>query len=170
MKKYGVELNYTITSSEKDIYEQLLNTRASKNTKNWDLLMWGNDDWYYQNPWTVFFTYEDNSPWSTRDNDEVMNKYINKFFETKTNTFEYEEIVEKILNRARNMAYTLRVPSPNKVLAVNKEVLFEPYVGGLIPLWKIELTKDHWSIRKNNEYPKELHTPIKTQRIKNEVK
>ena len=170
LKKYGVKLKYTITSSEKDIYEQLLNTRTSKNTKKWDLLMWGNDDWYYQNPWTVFFIYENNSPWSTIDNDEVMNTFINRFFETKINSLEYEEIVEKILNRARNMAYTLRVPSPNKVLAVNKEVLFEPYGGGIIPLWKIELTKDHWSIRKNNEYQKELHTPIKTQRIKNEVK
>ncbi len=55
LKEYGVKLNYIITNSEKDIYEQLLNTRDSKNTKSWDLLIWGDDDWYYQNPWTVFF-------------------------------------------------------------------------------------------------------------------
>ncbi|MAC83231.1 MAG: peptide ABC transporter substrate-binding protein [Arcobacter sp.] len=170
LKKYGVKLKYTITSSEKDIYEQLLNTRTSQNSKKWDLLMWGNDDWYYQNPWTVFFIYENDSPWSTIKNDEVMNTLITKFFETKTNSLEYEKIVEKILYQAREMAYTLRVPSSNKVLAVNKEVVFKPYGGGIIPLWKIELTKDHWSIRKNNEYSKKLHTPIKTQRIKNEVK
>lgn len=170
LKKYGVKLKYTITSSEKDIYGQLLNTRASKNSKKWDLLMWGNDDWYYQNPWTVFFIYENDSPWSTIKNDEVMNRLIAKFFKTKIRTKEYEEIIEKILYRARNMAYTLRVPSHNKVLAVNKEVVFEPYGGGMIPLWKIELTKDHWSIRENNSYSKKLYTPIKTQRIKNETK
>lgn len=169
LKKYGVKFEYTITNSEKDIYEQLLNTRASKNSKQWDLLMWGNDDWYYQNPWTMFFIYENNSPWSTIKNDEVMGNYINTFFETKIGTKNYETIVEKILYRAREMAYTLRVPSQNKVLAVNKEVVFEPYEGGIVPLWKIEVTKDHWSVREKLNYPKQFHTPFKTQRIKNEI-
>ncbi len=168
LKKYGVKLNYTITTSEKDIYEQLLNTRSSKNSKEWDLLMWGNDDWYYQNPWTMFFIYENDSPWSTIKNDKYMDKYIKKFFETKVGTREYEQIVENILNRARNKAYTLRVPSHNKVMAVNKEVVFEPYIGGLIPLWKVEITRDHWSLREK-EYLKEFYSPIKTQRIKNEL-
>jgi len=169
LKQYGVKLNYIITNSEKDIYEQLLTTRANKNSKEWDLLIWGDDDWYYQNPWTVFFIYENDSPWSTIKNDLVMNKYINKYFETKVNTKEYETIVEKILYRARDMAYTLRLPSHNKVIAVNKEVVYEPYEGGMIPLWEIELTKNHWSLRKRKEYPKEFYTPVKPQRIKNEI-
>ena len=168
LKKYGVKLKYTQTTSEKDIYEQLLNTRANKNTKKWDLLMWGNDDWYYQNPWTVFFIYENDSPWSTIGNDEIMGKYIKKFFETKIGTKEYENVVENILNRARDMAYTLRVPSHNKVLAINKELVYEPYEGGMIPLWKIDLSKDHWSIRGDKKYPLKLHIPIKTKRIKDE--
>jgi peptide/nickel transport system substrate-binding protein len=168
LKHYGVKLNYTITRSEKDIYEQLLNTRTSKNTKKWDLLIWGNDDWYYQNPWTVFFIYEKDSPWSTIKNDEVMNEHIQKYFETKINTKEHEQITQKILDQGRNKAYTLNVPSPNKVIAVNKEVIYEPLTGGIIPLWKIELTKDHWSIREEKEYPDNLYTPIKTKRIKNE--
>lgn len=168
LKKYGVRLNYTITTSEKDIYEQLLNTRASKNTKDWDLLIWGNDDWYYQNPWTVFFTYEKDSVWSTIKNDEKMNKYIKKYFEAKVGTKEYEEVVENILNRARDMAYNLRVPSHNKVIAVNKEVIYDPYKGGIIPLWKILLTKDHWSIRNKEEYPSRFHTPVKPKRLNNE--
>ena len=168
LKQYGVKLNYIITNSEKDIYEQLLSTKANKNTKEWDLLIWGDDDWYYQNPWTVFFIYENDSPWSTIQNDFIMNKYINSYFETKVNTKEYEEIVEKILYRARDMAYTLRLPSHNKVIAVNKEVIYEPYEGGIIPLWKIELTKNHWSIRGKMGYPKKLFIPVKTKRIKNE--
>ncbi|MGB6327351.1 MAG: ABC transporter substrate-binding protein [Halarcobacter sp.] len=168
LKKYGVKLNYTITSSEKDIYEQLLATKANKNTKKWDLLIWGDDDWYYLNPWTVFFIYENDSPWSTSKNDEILNGYIQEYFETKIATKEYENIVEKILCRAREKAYTLRVPSPNKVIAVNKELIYKPLTGGMIPLWAIELTKDHWSIREEKEYPKKLHIPIKTKRIKNE--
>ncbi len=169
LKKYGVKLNYIITTSEKDIYQQLLNTRDSKNTKAWDLLIWGDDDWYYQNPWTVFFIYENGSPWSTINDDELMGKYIQEYFVTNINSKKYEDIVTKILYRARDMAYTLRVPSHNKVIAVNKEVIFEPYEGGIIPLWEIEITKDHWSVREEKKYPKKLYAPIKLKRIKNEV-
>ncbi len=168
LKKYGVKLNYTITSSEKDIYKQLLNTRNSQNTQKWDILTWGDDDWYYLNPWTVFFIYELGSPWCMIDEDKLMQKYIQEYFQTNIRSKEYEKIVEKILNRARDMAYTLRVPSHNKVIAVNKEVFYQPYKGGIIPLWKIEITKDHWSIRNNKKYEKKLQIPVKIQRLKDE--
>ncbi len=166
LEKYGVKLNYVVTTSEKDIYEQLLNTKASKNTKSWDMLAWGDDDWYYQNPWTTLFIYENDSPWSPIPNDRYMKKYIDKFFETKIDESEYESVVSKILYRARDMAYTLRVPSINKVIAVNKEVIFEPYEGGIIPLWKTKITKKHWSVREKVNYPKHLHQPIIPLRVK----
>jgi peptide/nickel transport system substrate-binding protein len=41
----------------------------------------------------------------------------------------------------------LFVPAPNKLLAVNKNVDYKPYRMASIPLWKIEVSKDHWSIR-----------------------
>ncbi len=166
LEKYGVEILYDITTSEKDIYSQLLNTHSSKNTKNWDLLTWGDDDWYYQNPWTVLFIYENNSPWSTIKNDPFMNNYIKEFFITKRDSQNYENIISKILYRARHMAYTLRVPSHNKVIAVNKEVIFEPFEGGIIPLWKTKITKNHWSIRGEQPYPEDQHTPIIPLRMK----
>jgi len=165
LKQYGVTLNYDITSSEKDIYTQLLSTHNSKNTKDWDLLIWGDDDWYYQNPWTVFFIYENGSSWSTIGKDNIMEKYIEIFFETKIGTKKYENVVSKILHRVRDKAYNLRVPSPNKVIAVNKEVIYKPYQGAIIPLWKIEITKNHWSIRDKISYPLELHKPFKPKRI-----
>jgi len=131
--------------------------------------VWGDDDWYYQNPWTVFFIYESQSPWSTLPDDKIMNGYIKKFFKTKIDTREYEDIVSKILYRARDMAYTLRVPSPNKVIAVNKEVIYKPYQGGMIPLWNIQITKNHWSIREDEKYPQFLQNPIKPKRVKSEI-
>lgn len=168
LREYGVTLDYTITSSEKDIYNQLLTTHNSKNSKDWDLLIWGDDDWYYANPWTVFFIYENGSGWSTIGKDNVMAEYIDIFFETQIDSKEYETVVSKILYRARVKAYTLRVPSPNKVIAANKEIIYKPYKGAIIPLWEIEITKDHWSIRDNESYPLELQTPFKPQRIYNE--
>jgi peptide/nickel transport system substrate-binding protein len=169
LKKYGVTLEYTITNSERDIYGQLLTTRSHQNSKEWDMLIWGDDDWYYQNPWTVFFIYENNSPWSTIKDDALLGSYIEEYFQTKVDTKAYENVVEKILCRARKQAYTLRVPSPNKVIAVNKEVLYEAYEGGMIPLWKIQITQDHWSVRGKKEYAEQLQHPIKTQRQSNEI-
>ena len=169
LKKYGVEFNYTITTSEKDIYKQLLSTNKNKNTKDWDLLIWGDDDWYYQNPWTVFFIYETAGSWSTIGKDEIMQKYIKELFISKIGTKEYKNVVKNILFRAKSMAYTLRVPSPNKVIAVNKEVIYKPYQGGIIPLWEIEITKNHWSLRKNKKYDKFLKKAVKPKRINNEI-
>ncbi|MCT7445764.1 ABC transporter substrate-binding protein [Aliarcobacter skirrowii] len=165
LKEYGVKINYKITTSEKDIYSQLLTTSSNKNTLKWDLLVWGDDDWYYENPWTVFFIYENNSVWSTIPKDDLMQQYIQKFFVTKINTKEYKDVVKNILFRAKDMAYTLAVPSVNKVFAVNKELIFKPYKGGIIPLWQIEISKNHWSIREDKEYEKELRKPIKLERI-----
>ncbi len=168
LKKYGVKLNYTITTSEKDIYTQLLSTNTNKNTKKWDLLMWGDDDWYYQNPWTVFFIYENDSAWSTIKKDKIMQKYIKELFIAKTGSQKYEELVKNILFRARKKAYTLRVPSLNKVIALNKEVIYKPYIGGIIPLWEIQITSDHWSLRGLEKYKEKYKKAIKPIRVNNE--
>lgn len=57
----------------------------------------------------------------------------------------------------------LFVPSPNIVLAVNKEVYYQPSQVLLMPLWKAKITPYHWSIRKN-KYPKERKIPIRPQK------
>lgn len=165
LKKYGVKFAYKITTSEKDIYKQLLNTNKNKNTQKWDILVWGDDDWYYQNPWTVFFIYENGSPWSTIPEDKKMQKYINRYFITKQNSNEFKDVVKDILFQARKKAYTLRVPSLNKVIAVNKEVIYKPYQGGIIPLWEIEISNNHWSVRERKEYPENLKKAIKPKRF-----
>ncbi|OCL99422.1 Glutathione-binding protein GsiB precursor [Aliarcobacter thereius] len=166
LSKYGVEFNYTITRSEKDIYQELLTTSKNENKKDWDLLVWGDDDWYGQNPWSVFFIYKYGSAWSTIPKDEFMQNNINNFFITKTHTKEYKNIVKNILHREREKAYTLRVPSLNNVFALNKELIFKPYRGGVIPLWEMGISINHWSIRDDEKYDKELEKPIKPKRIK----
>ena len=158
LKEYGVSLNYEITTSEKAVYEKLLTNRQSP--KNWDILAWGNDDWCGNNPWTVFFNYRTDDVWSTIEQDELMQKYIYKFFELKYNSPEYINIVKKIIKRAYHNAYMLFVPSPNIVLAVNKEIDYTPSKVLLMPLWKAKITPFHWSIR-DGKYPKNRQTPIR---------
>jgi peptide/nickel transport system substrate-binding protein len=57
----------------------------------------------------------------------------------------------------------LFVPTPNKVFAVNKEVVFRPYKMACIPLWKIQVTDQHWSVRKG-PYPEKLKQPVRILR------
>ncbi|AII13998.1 putative periplasmic binding protein [Campylobacter iguaniorum] len=164
LNQYGVKFEYKITTSEKDIYKQLLSTMSGKNTESWDMLVWGNDDWYYKDPWTVFLIYKPKSSWSVIPEDSIIKQYIDDYFITSKDDPKYKDIVKNILFRAKGQAYTLIVPSPNKVMAVNKEVLFKPYQGGIIPLWEIEITKDHWSVRDYKTYPDDFKKPIKPKR------
>jgi len=158
LKKYGVTLRYTTTPNEKEIYEQLLTNRASP--KTWDILTWGNDDWSSNNPWTAFFAYRISDKWSAIDKDDVMQEYIERFFDLEFQSEAFDEVVSKIVKRAYEKAYMLFVPSPNIVLAVNKEVRYEPSSVLMMPLWKAKLTKYHWSIRNNASYPKEREAPM----------
>jgi peptide/nickel transport system substrate-binding protein len=61
----------------------------------------------------------------------------------------------------------LFVPTPNNVFAVNKEVIFRPYKMACIPLWKIQVSDQHWSLRDpEHAYPESLQHPVQILRIR----
>ncbi|ALG69354.2 ABC transporter substrate-binding protein [Beggiatoa leptomitoformis] len=163
LKKVGVTLEFTTTKTETTIFEQLLTTHDEKNTQAWDLLIWGNDDWFFYHPWTAFFTLRTNDIWSTVYDDPTMNALIEDMFKQTVGEAGYNENVLKIMQRAYDNAYMLFVPTPNKVFAVNKEVIFTPYKMASLPLWEIQLTTLHPSIRQG-EYPEELKKPVEIVR------
>ncbi|MDD4507227.1 MAG: ABC transporter substrate-binding protein, partial [Sulfurospirillaceae bacterium] len=128
--------------------------------KEWDVLTWGNDDWCSNHPWTTFFAYRISDKWSAIDRDDVMQGYIETFFDEEFQSPQFDKVVAQIVKRAYEQAYMLFVPSPNIVLAVNKEVYYEPSSVLLMPLWKAKLTRFHWSIRGKTAYPKEREYPM----------
>lgn len=146
LSEYGVTLDYSITSNEKVVLEQLLNNR--KKHYDWDLLIWGNDDWN-GHPWTSFFTLYTQANWSSVDKDDYLVKEFQKLFKLDTKSIEFQEEVNKLLLYSYEKAYTLVLPSPNIVLALNKEVIYIPSKMSLFPLWKASITPYHWSIRKS---------------------
>lgn len=160
LKKVGVTLDVEYTSSETDVFGQLLTTNAGKNTKEWDLIIWGLDDWYFNHPWTVFLVYRTYNLWSTISPDSTLDGYVEKLFTLSVGTEEFVKTSEKIMRHVYDNGYMLFVPGPNKVLATNKEVVFTPYKVASIPLWEIEVTNDHWSLR-DGPYPEELKKPVK---------
>lgn len=164
LNRVGVKLDIEFTNSEKDIFGPLLQTNAGINEKHWDLLIWGNDDWYFNHPFTAFFVFRTDNVWSTVFPDSTMNNYIEDMFRTSVGDPEFASVCEKIMRRAYEESYMLFVPTPNKVFAVNKEVVFRPYKMACIPLWKIQVTNQHWSVREG-EYPEALKRPIQIDRI-----
>jgi peptide/nickel transport system substrate-binding protein len=159
LNKVGVTLDIEVTPSEKEIFTQLLSTNARKNTKFWDFLIWGNDDWFFYHPWTAFFTYRTHNAWSTVYPDPIMDGYIEDMFKMGVGDPGYNEVVQRIMQRAYDEAYMLFVPTPNKVLAVNKEVVFTPYQQAVLPLWEIQLSDRHASVR-DGPYPDALKHPV----------
>jgi len=147
LRKVGVKLDFEITTSEKAVFDQLLATNAGENTRPWDFLVFGCDDWFYNHPWSAFLGYRTHNAWSTIFLDPILDGYINTFFSLSVGTPEFTAICSKIMHHVYNNGYMLFIPAPNKVLAVNKNVAYTPSPMAYIPLWKIEVSKDHWSLR-----------------------
>ena len=167
LKKVGVTLEITTTSSEAEIFGPLLTTNAQKNEVDWDLLVWGNDDWFFNHPYTAFLVYRTTNVWSTIYPDPIMNEYIDDMFRVSVDDPKFSEIVAKIMQRAYDEAYMLFVPTPNRVMAINKEVVFRPYKMACAPLWKIQVTDQHWSVRRG-PYPDKFKGPVRITRMAND--
>lgn len=151
-EKYGVKLNFQVTSNEKEVLSLLFDN--GKSTEKWDMLIWGNTDWYGNHPWPYFMVLRSSNIWSSIEYDAILDKKLEDFFLLTPNTKAFDAKVKEILLYAQNKAYLLSVPSPNVVLALNKEVYLEPSSSGILPLWNAKVTPYHWSVRKTKYAPK----------------
>ena len=97
--------------------------------------------------------------------DALMQSYIEQFFLVEQDDPKFLELSALIKARAKEEAYMLFVPTPNAVFAMNKELVFEPLGIGMQPFWKAKITDQHWSIRGDKPYPKELQIPILPKRL-----
>jgi len=158
-----VKLRYTITTSEKEIYN--LTQKNHKSIQDWDILIQNTQDWYGRHPWPVFIRYQEDNPWSFVHHDAVMESYIHQFFRIEQEEPLFQTLTHQIQNRAKKEAYMLFVPTPNAVFAMNKELVFEPLGIGMQPFWKAKITNQHWSIRGDTPYPVELQSPLLPKRL-----
>ncbi len=165
LNKYGVSLQFHVVKNEKELFNAFLEN--VKNPQIWDLLSWSNDSWSSNNPWSTFFHYRIGDAWSAIDKDDKMTKLIDNYLKTRFSSKEFDEAVKKIILREYEKAYMLSIPSPNKVLSVNKEVCFKPASTLLAPLWNTKITPFHWSVRVG-EYPKKRQKSFLPLRIKDE--
>lgn len=153
-----IDLELEIVAEEKDIFKQLLNTKDGLNTKQYDFLLWANYDWI-RHPWTALFVYRPSSVWSTIGRDDTLQNYTQLLFQTAIDEPEYIPLLRAMIEHVYHQNYMLFLPSPNKVLALNKEVFYQPRPSAFIPLWEIEVSSHHWSVR-SGKYPDELKKPV----------
>ncbi|WP_087018178.1 ABC transporter substrate-binding protein [Thaumasiovibrio subtropicus] len=162
--RVGVTLDIELTDSEKDIFAQLLTTNQKQNTKDWDLLIWSMDDWYFNHPWSVFVAYRTTSVWSTIMPDARLDGYIDALFAESVGSDAYLALSRQIMTHVYDQGYMLFVPAPNQVLATNKEVHYVPYPMATSPLWELKISRYHWSVREG-ALPPSRTAPLQIQRV-----
>ncbi len=165
LNNYGVKLNYDITTDESYVLNKLLTNR--KNIYDWDLLIWGNDDWY-GHPWASFFTLYTKNQWSAIKEDDILDEKLKRLFELENTDKKFQVLVDEILEYVYEKSYMLSLPSPNLLLALNKEVSFTPSATAILRLWEAKLSPYHWSIRGSKELPESRKEYIFPKRINND--
>ncbi|OUR94096.1 hypothetical protein A9Q84_17450 [Halobacteriovorax marinus] len=164
LEQVFIELEVEIVKSERLVFGPLLSTVANKNKKKWDLIIWSNFDWF-KHLWSALFVYRIGDNWSTIDKDDVLLSYIDDIKWTDPLGDKYVPLIARILERVYDKNYMLSLPSPNIVFAVNKEVSFIPRMSAIIPLWEMQISSRHWSVRSEPNYPKNLLRPIEIKRF-----
>ncbi len=163
LEEININLVIDIVQEENKIFKELFATHKNKNEKEWDILIWANFDWF-KHPYATMFVYFTNIAWSPIPFEPKLNSLINKLFIVDVESDEYITLISDIMKESYTNNYMLFLPNPNIVYAVNKEVVFHPRPSSFVPLWELEVTDFHWSLRGDKKYPEELKKPYEVIR------
>ena len=155
----NIDLQAQVLESEKLVFRQLFDTVENKNALAWDLLLWGNYDWY-KHPWSAFFVYVPGSSWSTLPDNQALVNFTDALLRTNLASTRYVPLIADLMRYIYENNYMVFLPSPNNVYAVNKEVVFTPGHSAFVYLRDIEVTEQHWSVREDLSYPDQKKQPV----------
>jgi peptide/nickel transport system substrate-binding protein len=163
LEQVNIDLRAEVVDSEKQVFRQLFDTQTATNEIAWDLLLWGNFDWY-KHPWAAFFVYLPGTSWSTlQDNPELV-ELTQRLLRTDIESDEYVPVLAEFIRYVYERNYMVFLPNPNNVYAVNKEVSFRPGRSAFVYLRDLEVTDLHWSVRGRAHYPAERMRPLQVSR------
>lgn len=163
LAQVNIDLKLKIMASEKQVFHQLLGTWQDKNQQSWDLLLWGNYDWY-KHPWAAFFVYRPFNAWSTIPPNKELVALTDRLMQTNVESIDYMPLVADFIRHVYEHNYMVFLPTPNNVYAVNKEVVFEPGSSAFVYLRDLQITSLHWSVRGDKAYPKTRQKPLRINR------
>lgn len=164
LEKLDFDVQMLIIDSESEMFASAIGARSKANAIDFDLVLWPNFDWL-RNPWVSFFIFDTNSVWATTAPEPNLDMLINDFIATPYTSDEYIPRLQVLLKHIQYMNYQLNLPSPYNIVAMNKEVVFQPRTSAVFPLWEVEVSDTHWSLRDSQEYPEELKVPIQVMTL-----
>jgi len=163
LAQVNIDLVADVTTSEKQVFRQLFDTLEDKNQKPWDLLLWGNFDWY-KHPWAAFFVYLPGTSWSTIPADTQLVDLTERLLRSNVESEKYVPLLAEFIRYVYEHNYMVFLPNPHNVYAVNKEVLFNPGRSAFVYLRDLQVTDQHWSLRGKQPYPEERQKPLRIMR------
>jgi peptide/nickel transport system substrate-binding protein len=159
----NIDLNAEVVAAEKQVFRQLFDTVEDKNQQPWDLLLWGNYDWY-KHPWSAFFVYVPGTSWSTIPFNAQLVELAGRLLRTNVTSDQYVPLLAELIRYVYEQNYMVFLPNPNNVYAVNKEVVFEPGRSAFVYLRDLQVTDQHWSLRGSRAYPADRQKPLSINR------
>lgn len=168
LEQVNIDLTAEVVDSEKQVFRQLFDTLDDRNQKQWDLLLWGNYDWY-KHPWAAFFVYLPGTSWSTITPDPRLVELTARLLRTNVVADEYTALLAEFIRYVYEQNYMVFLPNPHNVYAVNKEVVFKPGRSAFVYLRDLQVTDQHWSLRGKQPYPAERLKPLRISREHIEV-
>ena len=163
LRQVNIELSVEVVGSEKMVFRELLSTWQNENEQAWDLLLWGNYDWY-KHPWAAFFVYRPGTAWCTIPATAELVDFTDRLVQTHVESAAYRPLLADFIRHVYERNYMLFLPTPNNVYAVNKEVVFNPGRSAFVYLRDLEVTAYHWSIRGSAASPDERLRPRQVNR------
>jgi len=163
LKQVNIQLEVVVVDSEKQVFKQLFGTWKNDNDVMWDMLLWGNFDWY-KHPWAAFFVYRPETAWSTLPADGKLFELTDNIVRTGVESDEYVPLLSEFIRYVYEQDYMVFLPTPNNVYAVNKEVVFNPGRSAFVYLRDLQVTDLHWSLRKGKDYPEQRRRPVTINR------
>jgi peptide/nickel transport system substrate-binding protein len=163
VSQVNIELKAEVRATEKLVFRQLFDTAINENQQPWDLLLWGNYDWY-KHPWAAYFVCVSGSSWSTIPPDPQLVDLTDRLVRTNVTSDEYVPMLAEFIRYVFERNYMVFLPSPNNIYAVNKEVVFTPGRSAFIYLRDLQVTDHHWSLRGDQPYPAARQRPYRISR------
>lgn len=163
LKQVNIDLQTVVLAGEKQVFRELFATAEGNNEQAWDLLLWGNYDWY-RHPWSAFFVYVPGTAWSTLPPDPMLLDYTDRLLRMNIDSDKYVPLIADLIRYVYEKNYMVFLPSPNNVYAVNKEVVFNPGNSAFLYLRDVQVTDQHWSLRGDRGYAAERKRPLRVNR------
>ncbi|WP_367989952.1 ABC transporter substrate-binding protein [Vibrio sp. NTOU-M3] len=160
LEKYDFDVEIIIAKSESEMFINAIAAHVNQNTTDFDVVLWPNFDWF-RNPWVSFFIYDTASSWTTTPPNAELDALVNNFIATPYSASSYQKVLTRLIQHLYNSNYQLFLPSPYNIIALNKEIVFTPRTSAIYPLWEIQVSDYHWSVRGEQPYPEQLKLPIK---------